>query len=75
MKPSFHKPKWLSQKAAENLYVVLTFFCWGAGGAKLVLQPKIHTAIGQLALWQFVGGVIFAWLIFSLYQLVDGGSK
>lgn len=74
-KPNWHKPRWISQRTGENLYVILTFFCQGAAGSKLALQPKIHTSLGQLPIWQFVAGVLFAWLVFSLYQLVDGGSK
>jgi len=56
----------------ESAYTVLYWLCTGAAVAKLALQPKVHTSLGLLPVWQVIAGVLGAGLIYGLFQLIDG---
>lgn len=70
-----NKPKWLTLQKVENGYAVLALIATGFGVSKLATQPKVHSSMGLLPVWQFVAAFIAAGLIYSLFQLVDGGNK
>jgi hypothetical protein len=72
---NLNKPKWLSVRRAENVYAVLAMVCTGFGSAKLATLPKIHTSAGLWPVWQFVAGILGAGLLYTLFQLIDGGDK
>lgn len=73
--PKLTKPAWLTVRKAENAYAVLALVCTAAGAWKLATLPKVHTAHGPMAVWQFVAGIIAAGLLYGLFNLIDGGSK
>lgn len=61
----------ISARKIENAYAVLVMVCSGAAVVKLAAQPKVHSGLGELPVWQFIAGIIGAGLLYGLFKLID----
>lgn len=66
------KIKYASKITANTVEVIYELFVVTALVAaviKLATQPKVHSGIGELPVWQIVAGVIAAGIIIREYKL------
>lgn len=59
----------------ENAYAVFFMLCTALAIAKLATQPKVHSSLGQVPVWQVIAGVLFGGLAYTLWRLVENSEK